>query len=318
MNFRSFFKLVEIRTKAASAVPFFIGTGYALYRFRSFNGRNFFLMAASLLCIDMATTAINNLQDFRRADKRHGYGFENHNAIVKDNLKESSVLVMIAALLTGAAVFGLMLFWRTDVIVLLLGGLSFAVGILYSSGPLPISRTPFGELVSGGIMGFVIPFLALYIHVFDKNIVTLVLQGGILQLSINWREILFILLLSFPAVAGIANIMLANNLCDVEDDMANKRFTLPIALGQKRSLVIFKWLYYLAYIDLVLCILLRVAPPLSALVLGTFPIVQKNSLRLAKKQSKAETFGTAVQNFLVINAALAITIGLSAALNYLT
>ena len=50
MNVRSFLKLVEIRTKVASVIPFVIGTLYALYRFGAFDWRNGMLMLdASIL-----------------------------------------------------------------------------------------------------------------------------------------------------------------------------------------------------------------------------------------------------------------------------
>ena len=154
MNIRSFLKLVEIQTKVASVIPFLLGTSYALYRFGAFKPLNFLLMLASLLCFDMTTTAVNNYLDFKRANRKFGYGYESHNAIVKDKLSERSVLAVIGTLLAVAIVAGFVLFLNTDIIVLLLGAVSFMIGLLYSAGPVPISRTPFGELFSGGFMGW--------------------------------------------------------------------------------------------------------------------------------------------------------------------
>ncbi|MGE5633160.1 MAG: hypothetical protein ACM3TR_19000 [Caulobacteraceae bacterium] len=82
MTLVSFLKLVEIQTKVASVIPFLLGTFYALYRFNRFNLSNFIIMFVSLICFDMATTAINNYIDYKKAHKIHGYNYESHNAIV--------------------------------------------------------------------------------------------------------------------------------------------------------------------------------------------------------------------------------------------
>ena len=144
MGLKSFLKLVEIKTKAASMTPFLLGTVFVLYRYQKFNWVNFLLMLVSLLCFDMATTAINNYLDYKKARKTEGFGYEEHNAIVRDNLSEFSVLTVIVILLILAVGFGILLFLNTSPVVLILGIISFSVGILYTFGPVPISRMPLG------------------------------------------------------------------------------------------------------------------------------------------------------------------------------
>lgn len=308
MSFKSFLKLVEIQTKVASVIPFFLGSLYAIYQFNTFNVKNFLLMFVSLLCFDMATTAINNYMDFKNANRKHGYGYESHNAIVRDNLKESTVIAAIYSLVACAILFGVLLFINTNIIVLILGGISFAIGILYSFGPFPISRTPFGEIFSGVTMGFIIPFTAIFIHVFDRNICNIFIQGRILNIDINIIETVYILLLSVPSMAGIANIMLANNICDIEDDIENKRYTMPIFIGKNNALKVFKALYYLGYISLVVLLIIRVIPVTSILTLGTFIIVNRNINVFYDKQTKKDTFILAVKNFVIVNLTLVFTI----------
>jgi 1,4-dihydroxy-2-naphthoate polyprenyltransferase len=317
MSFGSFLKLVEIQTKVASVIPFLLGTFYALYRFDNFNIKNFLLMLVSLLCIDMATTAINNYLDYKKANKKHGFGYESHNAIVRDNIKESAALITIFILLASASLFGILLFLNTNVVVLLLGGISFMIGVLYSFGPIPISRTPFGEIFSGGFMGFIITFIAVYIHVFDQNVINVGLQSGVLELNVNLLEVVYILLLSLPAAGGIANIMLANNICDIEDDIENKRYTLPIYIGKKNALKVFAALYYIGYAALAVLLILGAVPLISIITFGTFILVNKHIKVFYEKQSKAETFIVAVKNFVVMNVTLAFTIGISVIIKYI-
>ena len=309
MSLKSFLKLVEIQTKVASVIPFALGTLYTVYHFGIFNPRNFIIMFISLLSFDMATTAINNYYDYKRANKTQGFNYESHNAIVKYNLKESTVKLTITALLTVASVFGLMLFLNTSPVILLLGVLSFAVGILYSFGPIPISRTPFGEVFSGLFMGFVITFISIYVHVYNMGIADLTYSGSMVGISFNLTEVIYIFLLSLPAVNGIANIMLANNICDIEDDIENRRYTLPIYIGKEKALWVFKALYYISYADLLLLLVLGVTPAATVITLFTIFPVSSNIKSFFEKQTKKDTFILSVKNFLIINVVQVLAIG---------
>jgi len=314
MNIKSFLKLVEIQTKAASVTPFVLGTLIAIYRFSEFNLMNFLLMFISLLCIDMATTAINNYMDYKKAVRKYGYGYEVHNAIVKDNLKESNVIIVILGLLITAVIFGFILFLNTNIIVLILGAVSFVIGVCYSFGPIPISRTPFGEILSGFFMGGIILFLSIYIHISSSGIIGVSLNEATLSLNLNIKEVLYIFLLAIPAIAGIANIMLANNICDREDDIENKRYTLPVYVGNDNALKVFKWTYYIAYLDLVILIILGIEPLLSILSLATFIIVNRNIKVFEKEHVKSKTFILSVKNFIIINGARVISYALTLAI----
>lgn len=307
MNIKSFLKLVEIQTKAASVTPFALGTLIAIYRFGEFNLINFLLMFISLLCIDMATTAINNYMDYKKAVRKYGYGYEVHNAIVKDNLKESHVITVILGLLITAVIFGFILYLNTNIIVLILGAISFVIGVCYSFGPIPISRTPFGEILSGFFMGGIILFLSIYVHVFGSEIIRLTLNDWELFIDLNIKEFIYVFLLSVPAISGIANIMLANNICDREDDIENKRYTLPVYIGNDNALKVFKWTYYSAYIDLFILIILGIEPLLSILSLATFITVKKNIKVFEKEHVKSKTFILSVKNFIIINGARVIS-----------
>ena len=194
MGLRSFLKLVEIQTKAASITPLLLGTIFAFYRYQKFVLSNFLFMLLSLLCFDMATTAINNYLDYKKAKKTEGFGYEEHNAIVRDNLSEFSVLMVIIILLILAVGFGILLYLNTSPVVLIIGIISFSVGILYTFGPIPISRMPLGEIFSGFFMGFVILLLSVYIHIIDLSLIKLTIENGLLNFTLNIVEILVLFL----------------------------------------------------------------------------------------------------------------------------
>ncbi|PUU94340.1 MULTISPECIES: 1,4-dihydroxy-2-naphthoate polyprenyltransferase [Halanaerobium] len=306
MSAAAFLKLVEIRTKVASFTPFLLGNLYLVYHYSNFNIFNFFLFFFSLLCVDMGTTAVNNYQDFLRAKRKEGYNYEEHNAVVNYNLSEKNVKKTIFILFLLAIVSGILLYLNTDVIVLIIGIISFIIGILYTSGPVPISRTPLGEIFSGFTMGFFITFLAVYVH--NLDLIDLVINNSLLIIEFKYLDIFKMFIFSLPLIFGIANIMLANNICDLEDDLVNKRFTLPIYLSRSKSLKLFRYLYYFSYLSILAAVLLNILPLISLFSLLSIFIVQPNINRFEKYQSKKETFVLSVKNFMIINYSIAVTL----------
>ncbi|HHY64248.1 MAG TPA: 1,4-dihydroxy-2-naphthoate polyprenyltransferase [Clostridiaceae bacterium] len=308
MSIKSFLKLVEIQTKIASVTPFAFGVVYTLFRYGTFNVLSVLFFFISMLCFDMFTTALNNYKDYKRAIKREGYNYELHNAISKYKLRESTVIITIITLFTLATAFGVLTFIRSDIWMLMLGMMCFGIGIIYSAGPLPVSRTPLGEIFSGGTMGLMIPFLVVYASIYGQKPISLALEGEIINLSLNWALILPILLSSLPAVFCIANIMLANNICDIEDDFTNKRYTLPILIGRRKALYLFAAIYILSYLDIILCVILGYLPPVSLLTLLAAYKVYKNVKAFFELQTKKDTFALSVMNLVLIMFPLIVTV----------
>jgi len=299
LSLTTLLKFIEIQTKLASMIPFIVGTLYSIYRYKSFNFKNFIIMGISLLAFDMATTAINNYIDYIKSLKEHRY---NHlNKIVKYDIKESTAIGIIFILLVIAVIFGILLTLNTNLLVLLIGVISFLTGILYTYGPIPISRMPLGEVFSGIFMGFIILFLSCYIHIFDRNIISLLINNNILNISINLVEVFYIILISIPTMSGIANIMLANNICDLKEDITNNRYTLPYYLGKKNAIKLFRILYYISYLDIIILVLLKVSPVISLFVILTLIPLNKNINLFSQKPIKSETFVLSVKNFALIN-----------------
>jgi 1,4-dihydroxy-2-naphthoate octaprenyltransferase len=310
MKIKAFLKLVEIQTKVASVIPFMTALVYVLYSTGRLNAVNMVVMFFSMLIFDMTVTALNNYFDYKRAEKKHGYNYEIHNSIVQYRLKISTVRVVIIIMIVVSAALGLLLVYLTNIITLVLGAACFAIGIVYSYGPMPISRTPFGEIFSGLTMGLGIPFITYFINVFDQNVLNISLVSNTFSLSFDLYQIVGICLVSLPAVFGIANIMLANNICDMEDDLPNKRYTLPIVVGKERAIVLLKILFALAYAAIVAAVVLGVLPLYSLLTLLTIIPLTKNIKRFTANPTKKDTFGAIVGSFVMITVSLIITIGL--------
>lgn len=308
MTISSFLQLVELRTKVASVIPYLFGTFYTLYAFDTLKPANALLMFLSMIIFDMTTTAINNYIDYTKAIKKEGYGYEVHNAISLHGLNVKTVRYLIFAMLLVSALLGIMLALNTNIIVFLLGVLCFAIGILYTFGPIPISRTPFGEVFSGLAMGLILTFISIYIHIFDQNIINLSFSKDIFVMYLDIRALFGIGLVCIPLITCIANIMLANNICDMEEDFPNRRFTLPIYIGKEKALVLWECLYYCAYIAIIVGIILGVLPLTSVCTLITLIPVIKNIQAFGAKQFKGETFICSIKNFIVLNTVYILTI----------
>lgn len=281
-----FLNYVEIRTKIASLLPFLLGLTYVLYTYKQVNIRNTLLFFASMLCFDMATTALNNYIDVKTNGKNLDFS-------------PKAAKQILYLLLIMATLLGLVLVFYSGVIVLLLGALCFGVGIFYTFGPLPISRMPLGEVFSGLFMGLFIPFLVVFINAPEASLIYITFTNWILEVSFNILDLLRLGVVTVPAITGIANIMLANNICDLDEDVSVNRFTLPYYTGVENALSIFAALYYLGFAAIIIMVVFGILPIYGLIaIVGLIPIYQ-NISKFRKQQSKTITFPLSVQNLVI-------------------
>lgn len=298
---KAFLKLVEIRTKVASMLPFLLGTLMAYHALRRVDGINLSLMFISLLSIDLTTTGLNHYFDYKRANLKTGYHYEAHNPVSSGEFSPGKALGLLVLLACVGVLTGLGLVFRTDLVVLLLGALAFAVGIGYSAGPLPLSRTILGELFSGLFMGGLIPFLAFYIHLPANYLGSIDMAGGTIQLVLHFDKMAPLIFSSIPMVLFIANIMLANNICDAEEDIVNKRYTLPISIGRKNALKLYQLNVVAAYAVVIGSVLIKILPIGYLMTLIAVPTLYKQTKMFVSNPKKSETFKLSVKNFLVFS-----------------
>jgi len=309
VSLKTFFILVEIKTKIASLFPFLIGSLYVYYRYDTFRPMNTLIFFFSMLIFDLTTTAINNYMDYKKASTDEYR--KTVNIIGRANIPEKLVVTTILTMLTIATSLGIWLVFRTDLLVLLIGMVCFGIGIFYTFGPIPLSRMPLGEIFSGLTMGFGILFLTVYINAFDQGIANILWEGSAIQIYVDIIKLLEILLVSVPCIFTIANIMLANNICDLEDDIKNNRFTLTYYIGKRNSVLLFNILYILSFVAIVIAVLLKLLPTIMLLTLATIIPVYKQLAIFNNKQVKSETFDVSLKNFIIVNGSFFITLALS-------
>lgn len=292
---KKFFKYVEIMTKITSVFAFLMTLAFLFHEGQPINVKLTLIFFASMFIFDLTTTAINNYIDSKDYPEMLP-------------LPRRAALTIILVMFTISTAFGLYLAYCTDIVVLLVGALCFLCGVCYTYGPLPISRLPFGEVCSGVFQGILTPFLLLYINMPEGTFLTYALSPSEVSLSLKVWPLLTLLLLCMIPTCLTANIMLANNICDIDADVKVNRFTLPYFLGLKHSLTLYAVLYYIAYLTPCVMVVLGMLHPACLLYLLTFPIVQKNIGIFRKEQKKPATFLTAIKNYIVLMSAYSISI----------
>lgn len=265
-------------------------------RYQAFNWLNTLLFVLAVLSFDMCTTAINNSMDYHKA-KDEIYRQES-NVIGKFSLDFRQMIGIVLALLIFSLLVSLLLVWRTSWLLLPMGALCFLIGIFYTFGPIPLSRMPLGEVFSGVTMGFGIFFLAVFIQQPDL-LLTSQVSGQWMTLQFSWTKIIEIIFMSIPLVTLIANIMLANNTCDLEEDIRNHRYTLVYYIGKKNALKLYFVLASLPWLLWIIYCLTGFLPiwALAGLI-GVWP-AYKSLETFLKKQVKRETFIEAVKSFVL-------------------
>ena len=226
------------------------------------------------------------------------------NIIGQANIPLGLAKNTILTMLFIAMGLGIWLVFRTDLLVLFIGILCFIIGVFYTYGPVPISRTPFGEIFSGVTMGFGILFLTVYVNAYDQGIANLFVNGRTINFQADLMILLEILWVSLPCIFTIANIMLANNICDLEDDIKNSRFTLPYYIGRKRAVILYNILYGLSFVAILTAVIFNILPIVMLLSLLIILPVYKHISLFNKKQIKSETFTLAIKNLVLVNGSI--------------
>ena len=188
------------------------------------------VMALVLLAICiLMQAAVNTFNDYYDYVKGSDSAEDNVDptdaVLVYNNVNPRSALMLAVGFLVVAFALGAYVIWQAGWIPLAIGIVGAIVVVLYSAGKTPISYLPFCELMSGFVMGGLIP-LACYQAItkcFDP-------------IMLVW---------ALPTIIGVGLIMLTNNTCDVEKDIESGRKTLPVLLGRSRARALYHALVWI-------------------------------------------------------------------------
>lgn len=220
------------------------------------------LMACVLLVICvLMQSAVNTFNDYydyvKGADSADDNVDPTDAVLVYNNVNPRAALALAVGFLAAAFLLGAYVIWVAGWIPLAIGVAGAVVVVLYSAGKTPISYLPIGELVSGFVMGGLIP-LACY----------QALTGAFDLRALLW---------AVPTILGVGLIMFTNNTCDVEKDVESGRRTLSVLLGRARArklyhAVVYAWV--LAIVALVAVFFTNGLIVVPFMVLASYPLVK--------------------------------------------
>ena len=246
------------KTLPASFSPVLVGCALA-YR------DGVFKLAPAILCVlvallaQIASNFANDYFDFKKGtDSVENSSDDAFDAVlVYNNLNPKSVCALAIGFLIVAAGMGFYLVYLTGWILLVIGLIGALIVFLYSGGKTPISYMPIGELVSGFVMGGLIPLACCY-----------TLSGVFEPL---------VLLVALPFIFGIGMILFTNNTCDIEKDINAQRKTISVVLGRDMApnyyhVAILVWIVLIAV--LVGLFYPTGMPIVMIMVLAAFPVLR--------------------------------------------
>ena len=281
MTPKQFLDLVEIRVVIPSIAPLLFGLVYSQWQYARLNWVNSILLIIATVSVHLAVNTFNRYEDNKRQKANQ---FLRESA-AGDVITDKQVLHVAELLAVIAVVAGISVALLTDYKTWIIGIISFLIGYFYSAGPKPITNTPFGEVVSGITMGYLI-FVA--------------------QVYVNTRMTLFPSVLfqwfvvSLPLVIFISEIMFANNIADYAEDEENKRHTLVHYLGITLAKRLYIMWVVLAFIILMVATVINWLPITSYALIVLLPILLKNARDFVNHPIKEETFILAIKNLVIL------------------
>ena len=236
--------LTRPRTLAAALGPTILGAAFSYYTFGALHGTGLAIFHTILIFLAVVSAQIianlwNELKDFK-SGLDAGQKIGNAGSLTRGAVTPKLISTMIKILMIVPIIIGLYLSATITWWYIPAGIICILISFLYSGGPKPISRTPFGEISSGIAMGFAI----------------------VLITGFAWtRELsLAFLIPALPATLLVGSIMLTNNIRDIRNDEKHGRRTLPIVLGRDRAISLMSITYIFNFIWIGAWIYLKVLP----------------------------------------------------------
>ena len=259
--------LTRPRTLAAALGPTILGASFSYYTFGAARGTGLAIFHTILIFLAVVTAQIvanlwNEYKDFK-SGLDAGQKVGNAGSITRGAITPELIVTMIKVLMVVPIIIGAYLSATITWYYVPAGFVCILISFLYSGGPKPISRTPFGEISSGIAMGLAIVLITGY----------------------AWtRELSLALLIpAIPSTLLVGSIMLTNNIRDIRNDESHGRRTLPIVLGRERALSLMSIMYIFNFIWIVAWIIVGHMTWFSLLAFLTIPLAFKTVHTLSTK-----------------------------------
>ncbi|EOL47681.1 prenyltransferase [Enterococcus caccae] len=275
MTFKILWELGEIYTTPLDWFLVLLGMAYSGYAQGNFFNWRILIFLIVLFLYHITMNVFNNYMDYQNAKDDHYK--KQTSTVSKWNLSLKTVKRTFLFFLFISLFFGAILVFSTDGLVLILGLVGYYVGFGYSYGRRPINSLPIAETIPAVLSGFMIPIISAYLANYGESSLTLHSLWGMLMAFM-------------PMFFCMFNNLLANNTCDLEEDIKNGRKTLVYSIGKKNSVLLLILLTCLSYVSILVAVYLKQAPVLTLGMILLFPVTLKVLRPYFKQQIKKQTF----------------------------
>lgn len=286
MNWKLFYELTEIYTSPLDVIWFIFAVSYSYYRFGSYDYTYGIIGFLCVFSFHLIVNMHNNYMDYKNAKDEDGYK-KNVSTIGTNNVPLKTVRNWIIGLSIIPFAASLFLVYKTGWTTLIVGVICVAIGLFYSFGPRPINSLPIAEVTVASAIAFFIPLVYVYLGLSNRSLM-------------QWAIIAEILLICLPNMLIFFSTLLANNTCDLNEDIKNGRHTLVYFLGKENAVSMYKVVWILAAVLLPLLAILHIVPYTVGLVVLMYPLAYKTISPYLKKQVKKETYFSALKGVNVV------------------
>lgn len=246
-GFKVWWHLTRPHTLTASFAPVLLGTAIALaVDHETIHFGLFFAMLIASMLIQAATNMFNEYYDYK-------LGLDNENSvgiggtIVRHGVAPKTIMIIALSFYGLAMLLGVYICAMTSWWLAVVGLVCMLIGYLYTGGPYPIAYSPFGEFVSGAVMGMGIILIAFYIQTGNVTVDAM--------------------LISVPSMILVGAIMLSNNIRDIVGDTEGGRKTMAILVGRHNAITILAAFFIVSYIWIVALVIIGHLTPWALLIL---------------------------------------------------
>ena len=238
----------------ATVSPVLVGTAVAAYD-GTFHPLSFMAALFSGLFLQIGANYFNEYFDYLYG-LDHPESLGASTVIFRHEMTAAQVLGGGIASFVIAAFFGLVLIITSGPAIILFGLAGMAIAYFYSAKPFKFASRGLGDILVYIAMGFLMTWGSYYVQI------------------PRWSWEAFVA--SIPVGFLVTAILNMNNVRDYQDDLAVRKLTLPVRLGQAFGKRFHAFLLFGSYIAVTLFVLLRLLPLYSLAVWITFPLAFSN------------------------------------------
>ncbi len=277
-----------------SALPAILG-GVIAYAHGAFDWTIFLLAFLGIIFAHTAADFIDDYFDYKNGNFANKDQQFHDSPLVRGIISANQVLLAFLLCLALALAAGLYILLHVGAPVLILTAVGAFIVLFYTSPPVRLNFRGLGEtslfLAFGPMVVFGVYF--------------------VLTQSFNWSPILA----AVPIGIFVMNVGIVSNIFDHDDDVKNKKFTMPVKLGQATAVKVLTVVTILAYLFPIACVVFGMLPLSCLLILLTLPMSLK-MLKLAQYYSDLSQYQPAMSQAIgvVTLGSLAMIIGYAIAI----